>query len=339
MKQGKEYELLIKEIYDQLAGEAIVKHDDKIYDKSSKSLRQIDVSIRHKLADIDYLTIIEVKDFTHKVGIGIVEAFARVIEDVSANKGIIISAKGFSRHAMEKGKNLGIELLTFHSAKNKNWETIVKAIVHRKTYYFDIDFNINSGFIPVVGGQNVRVDEFFTYNKKDLLSLDEVIIKEIIRKNSLRDLRKSVKIVNLKNTGLYWIVDEKPYKVENGYISAKLLKLKEEIFYINPQDYITKKDHLKNIENVQEMIWDFESLEQLLKNKSDVDNNIVGSPHIELDLYIFSNGVNRGYFKFNVKGGINGVDIFLNNNSILKKDSKGKRILELENNLKSIKNQ
>jgi len=330
MKKGKEYELLIKEIYAQLAENATVIHDDKIYDKSSKSLRQIDVSIRHKMAEIEYLTIIEVKDYTHKAGIGIVEGFARVIEDVSANKGIIICAKGFSKHAIEKAKTLGIELLTFHSAKNKNWETVIKSVVHRKTFYFKVDYHFSSDLIPVKQGQLLAMENFLSYNKKDLLTIHDVIKKEIIGKNKLRDLSRRETVINFKDLSLYSIFNEEFFKIKEGFLSARLLRVKEEVFYIEPIDYLIKSNHVIGEKKVQELVWDIDTLLNLLTDNVESDKSIVVAPNIEMIAYVFSDNSSSGKFNFNTDGGIKG-DIILKGNHIMKTTPNLLRAMELEN--------
>jgi len=73
-------------------------------------LRQIDVLVTHVHANIEYKTIIECRDFTGKLNVTHVDSFCSKITDVKANKGIIVSRKGFSKTAIRKASRLGIGL-------------------------------------------------------------------------------------------------------------------------------------------------------------------------------------------------------------------------------------
>ena len=75
--------------------------DDKILGKRSGSMRQIDISIRFDQGFYDYLTIVECKDYDRKVSIDRIEAFRAVIEDVGAQKGIMVRPRVFKKEHLE----------------------------------------------------------------------------------------------------------------------------------------------------------------------------------------------------------------------------------------------
>src|SRR5262245_36053429 len=96
----RKFEKLAEQIYKELEPNAKVTHNDKIMGQDSKRLRQIDVSIRHNIAGHDLLTVIQAKNYTRRADVNVVGAFATVIKDLRANKGILICKSGFTPAAI-----------------------------------------------------------------------------------------------------------------------------------------------------------------------------------------------------------------------------------------------
>lgn len=117
----REFEELAAQIYRELSPDAVVTHDDKIQGFESETLRQIDVSIRFKIAAHDLLTIIQAKDIGRPADLNVVGEFATVIRDVRANKGILICRSGFSESAQILAQKHGIDLCNIHDAQSRDW--------------------------------------------------------------------------------------------------------------------------------------------------------------------------------------------------------------------------
>jgi hypothetical protein len=123
---GKEFERLVKIIYSKLDSESKIKINDKIEGQDSKIKREIDLSIRRKIGAHEVLIIVQARDYNKRLDINDVGEFLSVIKDVRANKGVIISAKGFSKSAIEFAKTNSIDTLTAHDFVNPKWTLDVK---------------------------------------------------------------------------------------------------------------------------------------------------------------------------------------------------------------------
>lgn len=123
MKNGEGFEKLTELIFSRLVNNPeyeSVSHNIKLEGEDGK--RQIDVLLTSKItAGIEIKTIIECKDYKNKVSIGVIDKLHSVMQDVNANKGIVVSVKGFSSKAISKAKRLGISLYTAHEALSDKW--------------------------------------------------------------------------------------------------------------------------------------------------------------------------------------------------------------------------
>jgi predicted helicase len=90
---------------------ADVKSNDSILGVDSKTNRQIDISIRTNVGSYSILIIVECKDYKTPLDVTAVEAFVSVTRDVRANKGVMISAKGFTDAAKTLAEHHDIDLL------------------------------------------------------------------------------------------------------------------------------------------------------------------------------------------------------------------------------------
>jgi hypothetical protein len=120
------FEQLAAQIYSELDPRATVTHNDRIRGIESGLDRQIDVSIRFRIAAHDVLSIVQAKDYGQPADINDVGEFATVIEDVRANKGILICRGGFTDGAKKLAANRGIDLCNIHDAQSRDWSLEVK---------------------------------------------------------------------------------------------------------------------------------------------------------------------------------------------------------------------
>ncbi len=122
MKKWKNFELLVEKIYKELEPNAVVTQDDKIEGYESKIKRQIDVSIRDKIAGVNILIIVQAKDYKDKVDVNEVGNFATVIKDVKASKGVMICNMGFTKGAQGMAESYGIDLFSAHDVNLPRWK-------------------------------------------------------------------------------------------------------------------------------------------------------------------------------------------------------------------------
>jgi len=103
------------------AANADVKYSDSIYGNDSKTNRQIDISIRSRVGSYSVLIVVECKDHKIPVDITDVDRFVTKVRDVRANKGVMISAKGFTEAAQNAAEQHGIDLRQLIDTESVDW--------------------------------------------------------------------------------------------------------------------------------------------------------------------------------------------------------------------------
>ena len=327
MKAGKEYELLIEKLYRELEPNAIVTHDDYIYDRQAQINRQIDVSIKYRFAGTNHLIIIQAKDYKHKANVTLVDQFQKVVEDVNANKGILICAKGFSKAALTKAKNYGIECLTIHSAINKKWETLLKVPVKMTTHEFSLDNSILLNIAHKAGTQVNLLGDTYSFDCKNLVGLTDIIDQHIFKKMNWLDIIKSKKIrLDLKKLNLFHSFDNEMLPIEEGHIEITFLKTKTKKFYIEPSNYIYSTDHLQETGQLHNLTISKDTIDKILFENFDNNKNIEEKPIVNCAKYLFNENMYHMNFEFLVKGGIEGR-FYVKENKIMEINERNNSII------------
>ncbi len=118
----KRFEKLIHDIHTQLApAGAVVKLDDKIVGCFSKTPRQLDITIRVRIAQYDVLIVVECKDQARPIDVTELDSFANKLEDVKANKGVMISTSGYTPAAVNTARAKGIDTRTYIDTDSVDW--------------------------------------------------------------------------------------------------------------------------------------------------------------------------------------------------------------------------
>jgi hypothetical protein len=119
-KTGKSFENLTKRIFELLSGnEAYTKVEENVFLDSPDGPRQFDVIIRSKVATLDFLTVIECRDFSKNLNVTHVDGLHSKMSDVKADRAVLVARKGFSKTARQKAERLGITLCTAHDIEDK----------------------------------------------------------------------------------------------------------------------------------------------------------------------------------------------------------------------------
>jgi hypothetical protein len=121
MADWRGFERLAERIARDLAPDATVTWNDHLPGRLTEGKRQIDVSIRWSDADREYLTIVQAKDWGTRADVKAIDAFASVINDVDATRGVMVCRSGFTKKAKTYACNLGIGLYNLHDAESRNW--------------------------------------------------------------------------------------------------------------------------------------------------------------------------------------------------------------------------
>jgi hypothetical protein len=123
MKQGTKFEHLATEVFTILS-------KDKSHEKVEHNVqldgpdgpRQIDVLITGSVGPFEVKTIVECKDYDKNVNVTALDALYSKLQDVNAQKAVLVTRKGFSNGAKKKAKRLGISLCTIHSVEHEKWK-------------------------------------------------------------------------------------------------------------------------------------------------------------------------------------------------------------------------
>jgi hypothetical protein len=110
-KQWREFELLVARLERLLAPEgATVKSPDRIQDKITGTLREVDASIRCQIGTVPILITIECRDRSGVQDVTWIEQLASKRDNIGAAKTIAVTSSNFTGPAVELARHKGIEL-------------------------------------------------------------------------------------------------------------------------------------------------------------------------------------------------------------------------------------
>lgn len=121
-KSSVELELLVQKIQQQLAPKAEVLHNVKMTGRRTGAKRQIDVLVREKIGQYDINIVIDCKDYKHPIDVKGVEEFAGLLDDVGAQKGVLVCPVGFSNNAKIRAAGLQIDLYSPVDTDPHKWQ-------------------------------------------------------------------------------------------------------------------------------------------------------------------------------------------------------------------------
>jgi hypothetical protein len=125
MKKWKKFEKLVAKVQRDLSPNALVLWDQYLQGKKTKVKRQIDILVKQNVGQFELLIAIDCKDEATPIDVKAVEETIGLFQDIEANKGAIVSAKGFTKAAKNLARNTGIELYCLIDSGNHDWKTII----------------------------------------------------------------------------------------------------------------------------------------------------------------------------------------------------------------------
>ncbi|WP_312189735.1 restriction endonuclease [Sphingobacterium sp.] len=333
MKKGKEYEMLIEQLYRRLEPNAKIIQDDHIFGIDTNTYRQIDVSIRYSFAGIKNLIIIQAKDYKNPADINKVGEFLSVIRDVNANKGILICANGFTKKAIEYAKNKGIELLTLHSAQNKKWEKLLKVNIQRNVHHFQMDEQLSISVGDKAGKRTTITFDTYSYDKYNIIGLVDIIYDNIILKNSWKEIIKGKAMTfSTKDRELFHLLDYDMMPV-SGHVTIKYVRSITTNFQIDPVDYSYMVDHINKTEKLHDLTISIDDMDKIALEEFKNDPDVKDDFHIKAHVFEFNNLQFIMIKEFLTKGFISG-DGFYKGPALMKRDERGELLVKLETILK-----
>ena len=123
--RSTDYEALVARVYEDLlpTGLGNVLKDQQYIGKRSGHSHQIDVAIEMKIADLRILVVIECKYYNRRVEVGEVLELAERLDDIGAQKGVLVSRKGFQAGAVKVARARSIALVVTEPV----WEVFLYA--------------------------------------------------------------------------------------------------------------------------------------------------------------------------------------------------------------------
>ena len=168
----QEFEKLTAKIQQELAPNAHVKRNAKLLGRSGTQ-RQIDVLIEHTVGQYHIRIVIDCKDYKVPVDVKDVEGFMGLADDVGANKGAIIAARGFTETAKKRAKDAGIDLYRLVDTASTKWSAYISlpgVITSRMIEAFTFTFS-GSGYFRM----NPQDFRLVTLYRKDGSLIDTLI--------------------------------------------------------------------------------------------------------------------------------------------------------------------
>lgn len=195
MKAGKEYEMFVFEKFKDFFNGFELTLNDRIIGNQSDIKREIDISIKGKINDVDLLYLVQCKDHNKPADIKIIGEFSSVIRDVGASKGFLVCTSGFAKTIHQYANNLGIELVTVEDINSDKWKVEIQIPIIYIWKKFEI---LYTGSITVN-------NELAEKNKSDLQ-----ITKNDFEEISFDFGNNSLQLIDYLN----WIIEKDKINVE-----------------------------------------------------------------------------------------------------------------------------
>lgn len=159
-KEWRAFEILVAQIERHLSPHgAIVKSPDRLKDKITGQLREVDASIKYQIGSVPILITIECRDRSRVQDDTWIEQLAKKKEKIAASATIAVSANGFTKPAQKSAKIYGIELRTLNEINEDEYASIIDnvnlEVEFREWKYLDFKVNLE------IDDPEVKLDDDF----------------------------------------------------------------------------------------------------------------------------------------------------------------------------------
>ena len=126
MADFRDLEQLVASIQRQLAPKAKVLHNQLLPGRKSGRRRQIDVLVYDRIGQYDIQIVIDCKDYKSPADVKSVEEFYGLLDDVGAQKGVLVCPAGFTSTAKKRAEGLQIDLYSPVDTDPHKWTAKAK---------------------------------------------------------------------------------------------------------------------------------------------------------------------------------------------------------------------
>jgi len=150
----QKFEELVAEIQRELTPSAKIQTAIRKKGRRSNQWRQIDILVQDVIGQFEVSIVIDCKDYKGPVDIKEIESFIGMLDDLGATKGAIIAASGFTKAAIERAKDAGIDTMTMLATGDHPWAKLLSIPtllreVRLKQYAFRFEMTGMSGGLPL----------------------------------------------------------------------------------------------------------------------------------------------------------------------------------------------
>lgn len=117
----KRFEHVVKSIQEQLTPNSKIVYDYRVIGKTTGVDRQVDIALFSQIGQFDIFIAMDCKDYKKPVDVKEVESFATMLEDINADKGVMVTYKGFSSAARKVAEKKRIDLLKMIDVESEEW--------------------------------------------------------------------------------------------------------------------------------------------------------------------------------------------------------------------------
>jgi len=120
-----------KLLYEFRGPEFLVGRNERERGRFSKSLRQLDVTVRRNIgARRPIYLLVDTKKKGRKIDVKDVEAFMGMMEDVDVSLGLIVAPRGYTKGAINRAtaKNLHLEIMSYEEALEMNFRELARNV-------------------------------------------------------------------------------------------------------------------------------------------------------------------------------------------------------------------
>lgn len=122
MADYEDLELLVAKIQRELAPTAQVLHNQRLPGRKSGRQRQIDVLVKDRIGQYEIQIVVDCKDYKKPADVKSVEEFYGLVDDVGAQKGVLVCPSGFSEAAKTRAEGLQIALYSPVDTDPHKWK-------------------------------------------------------------------------------------------------------------------------------------------------------------------------------------------------------------------------
>lgn len=162
MKDSTALEKLVARIQSQLAPNSKVEHNIDLPTLNGKRTRQVDVLVTDRIGQYEFRIVIDCKDHAKRLDVREIGTFHDLVQDVGAHRGVLVCPKGFTKGALDRAKELRIDLYSPVDTDPHKWQVSATApcIVDYRSAAIAIHISVSSPH-PWVIPYDLYNGEFF----------------------------------------------------------------------------------------------------------------------------------------------------------------------------------